>query len=99
VDQVTEDAQVRDWEPEYGFCGGKTHDLEQLAYAVEMARRRVCAYSDGRHDARCDCKYRLPGRPVTSEQTGCPELRELVHRLLHRPETFAPAEVAEAPAG
>jgi hypothetical protein len=48
----------------------------------------VCGY---RYSDRCDCKYGLvdakyPG--AGSEQTGCPELRELINRLLHRPETF-----------
>jgi hypothetical protein len=25
----------------------------------------------------CDCKYRLPDRPVTGEMNGCPQLRDV----------------------
>jgi hypothetical protein len=78
-----------DWEPLYGFCSVNEHSNESLARALEAIRRRICAYGG---NGRCDCKY---GRDATkqqragSEQTGCPELVEVIHRLLHRPETFA----------
>lgn len=76
------------WEPGYGFCGTATHGNTPLAVALEVARRRVCAYGSIR-DEPCDCKYGArPGQYAGSEATGCPELREVIHRLLYRPETF-----------
>jgi hypothetical protein len=88
-----------DWEPSYGFCGVSTKANAKLAEALEAlealeaVRRRVCAYNMGlrNEDVRCDCKYGIDlttKRTMGSEQTGCPELRELINRLLHRPETF-----------
>ena len=82
-----------DWEPSYGFCAYNNTDNEVMANTLEAIRRRICAY--GGADT-CDCKYGLRAegtqadwitdRPVQwhSEQTGCPELREMIHRLLHR---------------
>ena len=80
------------WEPRYGLLAHRDHGAEILASALEVVRRQVCAY--GPNATTCDCKfgvglqlteggggYRGPG----SEQTGCPELRELIHKLLHRP--------------
>lgn len=60
-----------------------------LASALEVVRRRVCAYSDGTIDARCDCKYGV-GEVLTEgasiaphgEKNGCPELRDVVTFLL-----------------
>lgn len=84
------------WEPAYGFCGVITTDRVKLAKALEAVRRRVCSY--GSHGARgCDCKYGLtttmPHDPQLTEQTGCPELRELINRLLHRPNTLVPSDM------
>lgn len=84
------------WEPSYGFCATNEHDRVELAMTLEALRRQVCCYGGGN---RCDCKYGLRpdlGADVqefgvigsktygNSEQTGCPELREIIHRLLHR---------------
>jgi hypothetical protein len=82
-----------DWEPSYGFCGMRETDRIALAEALELVRRRVCAYNMGIHDGdvRCDCKYGASIKEKTSmgsERTGCPELREIINRLLHRPETL-----------
>ena len=64
----------------------------ELAAALEMVRRRMCGYSsDDAPDVYCDCKYGIGdtltrGAPVprlSSERTGCPELRELIRWLLH----------------
>lgn len=82
-----------DWEPSYGFCSWNTNDNVELAKTLEVIRRQVCAYNWGQvdGDVRCDCKYGLTLGTDTrfgSEQTGCPELRELIDRLLHRPESF-----------
>jgi len=82
-------------EPSYGFL---STDREALAAALEAVRRRVCAYSmapftgDFHYDNRCDCKYGLDIDKLvsgeveyrhTGEQTGCPELRSVIHMLLH----------------
>jgi hypothetical protein len=66
----------------------KTTDNEVLAKALEDIRRRICCYGGG---TRCDCKY---GRDVTaarqhSEASGCPEMIEVINRLMHRPNSFA----------
>jgi hypothetical protein len=40
----------------------------------------------------CDCKYGLGVNTddrFGSEQTGCPELTEIINRLLHRPESLS----------
>lgn len=80
-------------EPTYGLTAGKGTDNVALAAALEHVRRRVCCYSMGH--VRCDCKYGVsiedlpPGAgdklnyDYGSEQTGCPELREVIYRLLH----------------
>ncbi len=77
------------WEPDYGFCAENVHTNEELARALEKARRRVCAYGSV-GDQGCDCKYgaRPEGNRGTTEKTGCPELREVINRLLRRPDTF-----------
>ena len=90
-------SNIGEWEPSYGFCAGNETDRVALAMTLEALRRQVCCYGGGN---RCDCKYGLrvergavlkdfgiEGTGVhmsNSEQTGCPELRELIHRLLHR---------------
>jgi hypothetical protein len=84
------------WEPEPGFCALNTTNNTALAEALEAIRRQRCPYGDG----RCDCKYGLDTsgpHGAGSERTGCPELREMIHRLLHRPNTFAedPLEVVK----
>lgn len=78
------------WEPSYGGCAEYVTDRVGLAHALEAVRRRVCAYMG----ESCDCKYGLTTEKQerqSSERTGCPELRELTHRLLHRPESFGVA--------
>lgn len=94
------------WEPGYGFCADNTTDLDQLVRTVEHVRRLACQnnHSSGQRDQICDCKYGL-GRDLlagktpaaadrrhrpSEEATGCPELRELIHRLLHRPASLLP---------
>lgn len=80
-----------DWEPEPGFCAGNRTPNEELAYALELVRRRICAYNMGirEGDVRCDCKYGINiDSYAGSEGCGCPELRELIYRLLHAPESF-----------
>ena len=81
-----------DWEPSYGFCGLNTDPIEDLTYALELVRRRICAYNMGirQGDVSCDCKYGINenDRSMGSEATGCPELRELINRLIHRSETL-----------
>ncbi|WP_157368065.1 hypothetical protein [Alloactinosynnema sp. L-07] len=83
---------------DFGFCAFRTTSLRDLAAALEAVRRAVCAYGG---DGRCDCKY--GANPSTelrvgTERTGCPELRELIHRLLARPESLTEV-VEQAPAG
>ncbi len=43
--------------------------------ALKLARKAVCCYSC---DTYCDCKYGATG---IGEQTGCPEIRELIYEL------------------
>jgi hypothetical protein len=74
----------RSWEPTYGWS---STDPVRLASALEVIRRRLCAY--GGMSPTCDCKF---GIGVTllgaqalsgSEATGCPELRSVIQMLLH----------------
>ena len=45
---------------------------------LESARRHICVYNRD----PCDCKYgRISISSPSGEQTGCPELRDLIHRL------------------
>lgn len=90
-----------EWESTYGFCAYNETANEQLAATLEALRRKVCCYGGGDF---CDCKYGLQAAGPTGrhgtwgdrdqtnrrnhEQTGCPELREMIHRLLYRPETL-----------
>lgn len=79
-------------EPSYGFLHGTN---EELAQALEAVRRRICCYNMGQkpsRDVRCDCKYGLSidklvsgeeDYPLGGEQTGCPELRAVIYKLLH----------------
>lgn len=83
------------WEPRYGFT---SNDPEAIAAALEVVRRRICAY--GPDATTCDCKYGR-GRQLTeehvvpgSEQTGCPELRSAIWHLLHGAELADPLESA-----
>lgn len=81
------------WEPEPGFCALNENSNEELAAALEVVRRKICAYNMGTRDedVRCDCKYGATpeeARWAGSENTGCPELREVIYRLLHKPESF-----------
>lgn len=83
-------------EPQYGFL--HNHDKEALAQALEVVRRKICCYNiaamtgDFTQDPRCDCKYGLSIDKIVSgevkysqigEKTGCPELRTVIHMLLH----------------
>lgn len=86
------------WEPAYGFT---ETDPVALAAALEMVRRRICAY--GERATTCDCKYGvgqhitggarisgITGKPyISSEATGCPELRSAIRLLLHGAEEEA----------
>lgn len=82
---TTDTSPVEPWEPDYGATATNTTPHIALAHAVETARRWVCAYWGD----PCDCKYgATTATESNSEQTGCPELRELAHRLLHRPDTL-----------
>lgn len=87
-----------DWEPSYGFM--HTNKV-QLAAALEQVRRQVCAYR-ATGDDHCDCKYGIDqeltdewryvgagGKSrnyISSEMTGCPELRSVINMLLHSDE-------------
>lgn len=80
-----------EWEPSYGLTATNTTANAKLAETLEAMRRRACAY--GSDAERCDCKYGLRPdgrRRPGDEQCGCPELRETIHRLLHRPESLIP---------
>jgi hypothetical protein len=77
------------WEPAYSFTATNDKDPHDLAAALELVRRCICGY--GPNATTCDCKYGAgseltnpEGRYLNSEQTGCPELREVIHKLLHR---------------
>lgn len=79
-----------EWEPDYGYCAENLKPNRELAAALEKVRRKVCVRIDDGVNG-CDCKYGgRPGdrRDSTSEKSGCPELREVINRLLRRPETF-----------
>jgi hypothetical protein len=83
-----------DREPSYGFCAGRGTSNIQLAEALERVRRQVCAYNWPPYDsdARCDCKFGATVKEkfsFGSESTGCPELREIIYSLLHRPEALS----------
>lgn len=45
-------------------------DDDELLANLERLRRRLCCYMGD----SCDCKF--GATPVTSEQTGCPEIRQ-----------------------
>lgn len=91
-----------DWEPSYGFSASNKTDNEVLAAALEAVRRKICVYGGGDY---CDCKYGIAATEPTgqfsspraeqhgSEQSGCPELREMINRLLHRPSSFSPFDI------
>ncbi len=53
--------------------------LNDAANALDKVRMTICAYGASEH-GMCDCKYGAPqGIPsISSEKTGCPELRQLV---------------------
>lgn len=90
--------QTYPWEPAYGFT---ETDPVKLAAALELVRRRICAY--GPLATTCDCKYGLgkyilpKGDPgyVNSEETGCPELRSVIQLLLHGADSVSAASLAE----
>lgn len=55
---------------------------EQLIDGLEAIRRRACVYGASLEES-CDCKFGIgstEGRPST-EQTGCPELRQAIKLL------------------
>lgn len=53
--------------------------FHRLADKIEGVRSTICPYGAGEFES-CDCKYGLkPGIDLSrSEQTGCPELRDIV---------------------
>lgn len=53
-------------------------DREKLIESLEALRKTVCAY--GPDADRCDCKFGISytGRRNSTEQTGCPELRQAI---------------------
>jgi len=51
----------------------------KIANQLDAVRRMVCPYGAGENES-CDCKYGISNETqlIRSEQTGCPELRDLV---------------------
>lgn len=98
-------AQTPEWAPMVGlrFPGSVlipgSEEAVALAAAMEVVRRRICQYSDGTRDVRCDCKFGL-GAQLTEgasisrhgERTGCPELRVAITALLTAPELPVPSQ-------
>jgi hypothetical protein len=82
----------RSWEPTYGWS---STDPVRLASALEVIRRRLCAY--GGLFPTCDCKFGIGvklanAQPLSAgEATGCPELRSVIQMLLH------PDEIEQLP--
>lgn len=86
------------WEPLYGFCAYNETDKVALAKTLEAVRRQICAYGGGNTcDCKYGLSvkesvptfedrqgFNIGGTIGGSEQTGCPELREIINRLLHR---------------
>lgn len=87
------------WAPMIGFNRASLEmsltpgsaDALEMAAMLEIVRRRICDYSSGHEDARCDCKYGVAGDLLAGadnpfrrqgEKTGCPELRALVTYLI-----------------
>jgi hypothetical protein len=58
-----------------------TVSQERLIAGLEELRKSVCAY--GPDAVRCDCKFGVtcPRLHAGSEQTGCPELRQVIEYL------------------
>jgi hypothetical protein len=54
------------------FCVNR----ERLIAGLEVLRQSLCPYRRPGHD--CDCKY---GVALRGEQTGCPEVREVIGLL------------------
>lgn len=50
---------------------------EKLDALDRFRQEYVCSYRAG-HAEKCDCKYRFKG---SSEETGCPELRDLIAEI------------------
>ena len=88
-------------EPNYGLTAGRGTDKVALAAALEYVRRKVCCYNLSiERDVHCDCKYGLSiedgeRRSVSSEQTGCPELREVIYLLLHGDDSGKEPDLSE----
>ncbi len=62
---------------------------EECIRVVLALGQRVCCYSGGEwRNRRCDCKYSGPLKSDVggSEQTGCPELRTILHLLEQVPD-------------
>lgn len=99
ADRVYLTENVSEWEPSYGFCASNETDRMALAMTLEQLRRQVCCYGGGNR-CDCKYGLRVErgavlnefgvknpegtARSAGSEQTGCPELREIIHSLLHR---------------
>ena len=65
-------------------------EREKVRKVAEILQRQSCAYDmaffqggDCKHKPPqiCDCKYGYAGGKTMGEQTGCPELRCVVHLL------------------
>jgi len=55
---------------------------EYLISILKKLRIEVCAYSWKNEQAKiCDCKYGFKNREMGGEQTGCPELYDLIRFL------------------
>jgi hypothetical protein len=56
------------------------YNRKALVVALERVRKAVCQYSG----SKCDCKY---GASISGEETGCPELRDVIDFLNTMTET------------
>ena len=71
--------------------------IEAAVRDLNVFRRdKICAYGaedvwEGKHFL-CDCKYGGPSSRPGSEQTGCPELREIVTKLRAALSALQPVE-------
>jgi hypothetical protein len=69
------------------FCASREQVLETIA---KLGEQQCCYGGKPWAERTCDCKLGGPADSLTSEQTGCPELRTL-HDLVTRltPEQWA----------
>jgi hypothetical protein len=60
----------------------KDMPIPKLIEALEVIRKRLCAYRDGK--GFCDCKFMIPGvdaRPLSERGNGCPEIALAIEKL------------------